>query len=1050
MKPALISINFVLLFLTTTFGQGNTFDKTEQLKDYYLNNLDDSSLNYYDVTSFLNKYYSSHEKGKGSGYKQFERWKIRNKHFYDHSGERMIECIKSNKKSNNVQSLDLFHWEDMGLDSIYNQAGLIEDLAYGTNNTLYAVARGGGIWKSFDSGVTWESLHLVNSLNDKRFVLNYSCIDLYTNNIGEDILYAGGQDVPLIKSTDSGNSWKIVYENEGNTIREIRISPLHSNTIVAATTNGILKSTDAGISWTSFADGISLEDVAFKPTDDNYIYATGYHKYIRTVDGGISFEDKSDIFHFTSGRCRIETTAADENVVYILTANGSQFGELLRSDDSGNTFTVQSHSYDNGDNNSNNFFNAYGCWDSGGGIAFHAMDLDVSPSNASEVYIGSNTVARSDDNGQSFRYLGYHHWDVHHISFSPSGDLYNGNDGGLFRIINPNLIGTPCDGDGPLNWEFISDDLQIRLVYNTQKSGENYLVHCQDNNAARYSRNSQGDFHWQALYGPVEGYGIDFDVVSPHILYASSYTGNIAVYHNPPIDPEFFWPNFQFLIPSGESSAFLHPLASDAINTKVVYGGYRELYKWDWSNGNTNVQAQKITDFGSFSRITEITTFSQNNKHAIYILKGGILYKTDDSSASPAIWQQVAFNVKKFTSSPSDRNLLAYISSANEIFLSHNQGQNFDNITANLNGNSFNTIEFSFFKGDNNLLLGELLGNIYYRPTLDLAESWYIVNEYSSAQNTYFPLTNIQSIKAYDNEVVVATYGRGAWRGEIPEINPDCPTDYTFSGNGGLTGYESSTISYETDGIIESKQVILQNANVTYDSRLEINLLHDFEVLSGAQLHAYIDGCNLDPNTYLLLQFNGNTTGQEGESPVSESGLSYQAGIFNQAVSINQGDQLIFSPSENILADQGTLEAWIQPTWNGNDGGDHVILSWGQAGGILMMKDGGNYLKIIVNRYGAHPSGIEKGTGYNTSGWLANQWHHVAFTWSEAEVQLYIDGTLTSQSNTGYTPPPINSPSVHIGSDYGNNEWDGQIDELRISDSVRSATEIHQSYINGL
>lgn len=758
-------------------------DKTEQLKNYYLTNLDDSSLNYHDVTSFLDEYYLTHHNGKGSGYKQFERWKIRNKHFYDQTGKRIITRIKNDKKSSNIQSIDLFNWTDLGLDSIYNQAGLIEDLAYGNNNRLYAVAQGGGIWISDDSGVNWESLELINSSDQKRFVLDYSCLDLFTSSSGEDIIYASGQNVPLIKSIDSGDSWQVVYANTNHTIREIRISPLNTNLVVAATSNGILKSSDGGLTWTTFAVGNSLEDIAFKPTDDNVIYATGYQKYIRTVDGGSSFEDKSNLLHFTSNRCRIETTMADPNVVYILTASGSQFGELLRSDDSGASFSVQSHSYNNGDNNSNNFFNAFGCWDLGGGIAWHAMDLEVSPTDASKVYIGSNTVATSEDSGQSFRYVGYHHWDVHHISISPNGDIYNGNDGGLFRIIDPNLIPTQCDGNGPPNWEYISDDLQIRLVYNTQKSGENYLVHCQDNNAARYSKNSAGQFHWQALYGPVEGYGIDFDVASSSILYASTYNGNISIYNNPPADPEYFWPNFDFIRPAGENNAFLHPLASDAMDPKVVYGGYRELYKWDWSAGNSNVTAQKISDIGSSTVISEITTFVQNSKHSIFILKAGNLYKTDDSNASPPVWQQTATSVKKFASSKYDRNLLAYINTSNQIFVSFDQGANFINVTGNLNGSTFNTIELSFFNGVHNLLLGELRGNIYYRPTLDPAENWYIVNDYTAGSgDSFFPLTNIQSIKAYDDEIVVGTYGRGAWRGDFIS----CPTVGAICDDGDL------------------------------------------------------------------------------------------------------------------------------------------------------------------------------------------------------------------------------------------------------------------------
>lgn len=79
--------------------------------------------------------------------------------------------------------------------------------------------------------------------------------------------------------------------------------------------------------------------------------------------------------------------------------------------------------------------------------------------------------------------------------------------------------------------------------------------------------------------------------------------------------------------------------------------------------------------------------------------------------------------------------------------------------------------------------------------------------------------------------------------GAPEECSTACPPDFTFTGSGGLTGSESGTVAYETDGVIESNQLILNTASVNYDSATEINLLENFEVEFGAEFHAFIDGC---------------------------------------------------------------------------------------------------------------------------------------------------------------------------------------------------------------
>jgi len=65
-----------------------------------------------------------------------------------------------------------------------------------------------------------------------------------------------------------------------------------------------------------------------------------------------------------------------------------------------------------------------------------------------------------------------------------------------------------------------------------------------------------------------------------------------------------------------------------------------------------------------------------------------------------------------------------------------------------------------------------------------------------------------------------------------------------YAGLNKLTGIESQSITYSTDGIIESEQLLNNPFSIDYNAGVEILLDHPFEVESGARFHAYIDGCN--------------------------------------------------------------------------------------------------------------------------------------------------------------------------------------------------------------
>jgi|GEM_PF-2192828 len=71
-----------------------------------------------------------------------------------------------------------------------------------------------------------------------------------------------------------------------------------------------------------------------------------------------------------------------------------------------------------------------------------------------------------------------------------------------------------------------------------------------------------------------------------------------------------------------------------------------------------------------------------------------------------------------------------------------------------------------------------------------------------------------------------------------------CISSYTMMNANRINGTESGNADYETNGALESIQLITSSAIVDYDSALFIELLEDFEVELGAEFLAFIDGCN--------------------------------------------------------------------------------------------------------------------------------------------------------------------------------------------------------------
>jgi uncharacterized protein (TIGR03437 family) len=149
---------------------------------------------------------------------------------------------------------------------------------------------------------------------------------------------------------------------------------------------------------------------------------------------------------------------------------------------------------------------------------------------------------------------------------------------------------------------------------------------------------------------------------------------------------------------------------------------------------------------------------------------------------------------------------------------------------------------------------------------------------------------------------------------------------------------------------------------------------------------------------------------------------------------------VVYSAVNNISAAQGTLEFWIKPNWNGNNQLSNYLLSWGTTGGMLFGKDSLPNWRMIANRFQQ-----EQGVAVSASAWQAGVWKHAAFTWNSTALVLYINGSQVAQQVVTSSLPPVSATTFQLGSD-GTNVIDAVIDELRISNRARTASEIAADY----
>jgi len=152
----------------------------------------------------------------------------------------------------------------------------------------------------------------------------------------------------------------------------------------------------------------------------------------------------------------------------------------------------------------------------------------------------------------------------------------------------------------------------------------------------------------------------------------------------------------------------------------------------------------------------------------------------------------------------------------------------------------------------------------------------------------------------------------------------------------------------------------------------------------------------------------------------------------NDYISVNDNPAL--SPTSEI-----TLQAWIYP----QTGSDATILHKGTPNGSVT-----NYSLKIADRK------LAAGSITTNDTIPLNQWSHIAYTFSSNGFTgirtFYINGEKVHSTLTGGGGLSDGGDSLYIGGSIGLPDFEGYIDEVRISDHAKPQSEIQRTMFNAI
>lgn len=401
----------------------------------------------------------------------------------------------------------------------------------------YMGSTGGGVWKTEDSGISWKNI------SDGSFKTG-SVGDIAVAESDPNVIYVGmGEHAirgvmtthgdGIYKSTDAGSTWTHIGLDKTRHISDVIIHPQNPDIVYVAAQGaahgpteerGIYKSSDGGTTWKKVlyvdektgASGLSMD-----MTNPRILYAAmwEHQRYPWTVksggpgsaiykstDSGETWKKLTEGLPEEMGKIGISVSRAMPERVW---ANiEAEEGGVYRSDNGGKEWTRVSE---------DRVTRAR---------AWYYTEIFADPQNPETVYVLNAPVVKSIDGGKNFSPVPTPHGDNHDLWINPYNNqqMINGNDGGANVSFNGGKSWSTQQNQPTVQfYRVITDNQFPYYVYGGQQDNSTVAI------ASRTTEEGIGWKDWYAVSGGESAF-LAFDEDDPQLVYGGSYQGNISVY----------------------------------------------------------------------------------------------------------------------------------------------------------------------------------------------------------------------------------------------------------------------------------------------------------------------------------------------------------------------------------------------------------------------------------------------------------------------------------------------------------------------------------------
>jgi photosystem II stability/assembly factor-like uncharacterized protein len=438
-------------------------------------------------------------------------------------------------------------------------------------------AAAGGIWRTTDAGAHWDAR------TDNLCAPAVGTIVFDPTNPSR--LFAGTGEAngagdayfgcSVLSSKDGGLTWHELGWDTFSTVSSgARIAKLvvfsrqsaDSTVLVAATSYGIYRSSDAGVSWTLTLSGL-FTDITSDFGSTPVLYAAAGDDIGSTTNGVFVSADSGKTWYVQTDSLPAPTRIGHVALAASRAVPGVVYAAIAAAGTNGHNPLIGLYQWrPNGEYWRRLPAERAEC----GQQCWYDMAVTVDPTDGARVFFSGITLYLSSDSGKTFNDIGAAmHADHHALVVDPQHPLtiWAATDGGVYR-----------SEDGGQRWTSLNRGLGIAQFYpgialNPTTGG--ILGGTQDNGVVEYD----GQGGWAELYTGDGG----FSAIDPRettteyaeIQWDTTYGG--------PLRKDALsngeWINKRDGIDLQEQAAFIPPLAIDPAHSNILYFGTTRVYR---------------------------------------------------------------------------------------------------------------------------------------------------------------------------------------------------------------------------------------------------------------------------------------------------------------------------------------------------------------------------------------------------------------------------------------------------------------------------------------